>query len=84
MMTTATIKTTWQTLAIVGYTRSVSRDENRAAHGGVCLLQARKTKDGLRMGRKINSNGRHKEVGEAFLLSDEMLGNWQQIAKEAR
>ena len=82
-MTTA-IKTTWTTVAIVGYSGSVSRNENRSAHGGVCLLQARKNKDGLRMGRKVNSNGRHKEIGEAFLLSEDHLARWKQIAKESR
>jgi hypothetical protein len=82
-MTTA-IKTTWTTVAIVGYAGSVSRNENRSAHGGVCLLQVRKNKDGLRMGRNVNSNGRHKEIGEAFLLSEERLSQWERIAKESR
>jgi hypothetical protein len=82
MMTTVTTK--WTTVAIVGYTGSVSRNENRSSHGGVCLLQARQNKDGLRMGRKVNSNGNHKEIGEAFLLSGDHLARWEQIAKESR
>jgi hypothetical protein len=75
------IKTTWTTVAIVGYAGSVSRNENRSAHGGVCLLQARKSKDGLKMGRKVNSNGKHKEISEAFPLSEERLSQWERIAK---
>lgn len=82
MMTVVT--TRWTTVAIVGYSGSVSRNENRSSHGGVCLLQARKNKDGLRMGRKVNSNGKHKEIGEAFLLSEERLAQWEQVAKESR
>lgn len=73
------ITSKWQTVATVGYTGSVSRDENRAAHGAVCHLQARKGKNGL-IGRKVNSNGRHHEVGEAFALDAEMLAHWERIA----
>jgi hypothetical protein len=79
----ATIKTTWTTIAIVGYSSSVSRDENRSAHGGVCLLQARRSANGLR-GRKVNSNGRHQERGEAFALDAETLAHWEKIAKSSR
>jgi hypothetical protein len=69
----------WQTVATVGYHNPVSRDENRAAHGGVCLLQARKGARGT-IGRKVNSNGRHEEIGTAFELASERLQHWQRIA----
>ena len=75
---TTSITTKWTTIAIVGYSGSVSRDENRAAHGGVCLLQARKGKRGV-IGRKVNSNGRATEVGKSFALDAETLAHWQHI-----
>ena len=73
----------FQTIAIVGYTASVSRDENRAAHGGVCLLQVRKGANGL-LGRKVNSNGRHEEKGESFDLDAATLAHWESIADSSR
>lgn len=76
-MTTITRKYT--TIAIIGYTDSVSRNENRAAHGAVCLLQARIARNGL-IGRKVNSNGRHREIGSAFSLDTETLVHWESIA----
>lgn len=79
-----TITTKWQTLAITGYCGSVSRNEERRAHGGVCLLQVRRTKDGTTQGRKVNSTGRFKEIGEPFLLDDKTLANWQAIAKASK
>ena len=84
-----TYKKTWTTLAIVGYTGSVAesyRSENRSAHGGVCLLQVRKVKNGLDglMARRVNSNGTHKETGKAFLIDDVTLAQWHRIAKAAR
>ena len=75
---TTSITTKWTTIAIVGYSGSVSRDENRAAHGGVCLLQARKGKSGV-LGRKVNSNGRATETGKSFSLDAETLAHWQSI-----
>ena len=75
-----TIATKWTTLAITGYRGSVSRNEERRAHGGVCLLQVRKGSAGV-LGRRVNSNGRHRETSEAFLLDDATLANWQAIAK---
>ena len=86
-MIAAIVTSTWTTLAIVGYRGSVAesaRDENRAAHGGVCLLQVRRNKAGLRIGRKVNSNGQNKEVGKAFLIDDVTLAQWHRIAKAAR
>ena len=74
----------FSTIATVGFVGSVSRkNENRAAHGAVCHLQARRTAGGLR-GRKINSNGRHSEVGESFALDADTLAQWQRIARSAR
>ena len=77
------ITTKWNTVATVGYSGSVSRDENRAAHGGVCHLQARKGVNGL-LGRKVNSNGRHEEIGTSFSLDAETLAHWESIAKASR
>lgn len=73
----------FQTVATVGFSGSVSRNENRAAHGAVCHLQARKTADGI-VGRKVNSNGRHVETGKAFNLDDETLATWIRIEKSSR
>jgi hypothetical protein len=81
-MTTITSK--YKTIATVGYTGSVSRNENRAAHGAVCHLQARKTKDGRLVGRKVNTNGRHTETGEAFAIDSRQLAEWERIAKSSR
>jgi len=81
MTMTTTIKLTnrWQTICTVGYTGGVSRDENRSAHGGVCHCQARRAKDGTIMGRKVNSNGRHEEVGEPFAIDEERVRHWAAI-----
>jgi hypothetical protein len=78
-----TITTKWKTVAIVGYSGSVSRDENRAAHGAVCLLQARKGANGL-LGRKVNTNGRQEERGDSFELDAETLAHWGAIEKATR
>jgi hypothetical protein len=75
-----TINTKWQTVATVGFTGSVSRDENRSAHGGVCHLQARKGANGT-LGRKVNSNGRHDETGKAFDLDAETLAHWESMSR---
>lgn len=42
-----------------GYRGSVSRDENRAAHGGICVTQY----CSCGAERRENSNGRHVETG---------------------
>jgi hypothetical protein len=81
-MTTLTSK--YKTIATVGYTGSVSRDENRAAHGAVCHLQARRAKDGSLLGRKVNTNGRHIETGDSFPIDARQLTEWERIAKSAR
>jgi hypothetical protein len=74
----------WQTICTVGYTGSVSRAENRAAHGAVTHCEVRRTRDGRTLGRRINSNGRHQEVGESFPLDDEQLARWESIEKSSR
>ena len=78
-MTTVKLTSRWQTICTVGYTGSVSRDENRSAHGGVCHCQARLSKDGTIMGRKVNSNGRHEEVGEPFAIDEDRVMHWASI-----
>lgn len=78
-----TFTTRWTTLAVRGYQGSVARNEDRRAHGGVCLLQVRRGAQGL-LGRLVNSNGRFREVGEAFALDDFTLASWQGIARAAR
>jgi hypothetical protein len=81
-MTTLTSKYT--TVATVGYQGSVSsKNENRSAHGAVCHLQVRRGAKGI-VGRKVNSNGRNHEVGEAFALDADTLAHWERIAKSAR
>ena len=70
----------WTTIASVGFCGPVSRDENRAAHGGTCLLQARNAKGGV-VGREVNSNGRHQEVGASFALDAERLARWVAIGE---
>jgi len=78
------ITSKYTTIATVGYSGSVSsKNENRSAHGAVCHLQARKGANGI-IGRKVNTNGRHQEVGEAFELDADTLAHWERIAKSAR
>ena len=74
------ITTTWKTIAIVGYSGAVATPQNRDAHGGVCLLEARQGKAGL-IGRKVNSTGRHREVGKPFSLTADQLAQWQRIGQ---
>jgi len=75
----------WETIATVGYHSSVNpQNENRAAHGAVCHLQARKSPTGNLLGRRINSNGRHQEISESFPLSLEQLETWKAIERTSR
>ena len=74
----------YKTIATIGYNGSVSRNENRAAHGAVCHLQARRNAAGQIVGRKMNSNGRHQETGEAFLLDEDTLAHWASIERSSR
>lgn len=74
----------FETIATVGYSHGVNpKNENRAAHGGVCHLQARNGANGP-VGRRVNSNGRHEEIGVSFPLSAEELARWESIAKASR
>lgn len=83
METMTRITTRWQTICCRGYQGSVSRNENRAAHGAVCLCQARRTRDGRLVGRLVNTNGRHEEVGEPFPLDADRLAGWESFARQA-
>jgi len=74
-----TLTNRWKTICILGFNGSVSREENRSAHGGVCLHQARQARDGRIMARKVNSNGRHEEVGETFEIDADRLAHWQSL-----
>ena len=75
----------FKTIAVVGFTGSVSsRNYNPAAHGAVCLLQARVNAKGEQIGRKVNSNGRHQEVGAFFLLGEDQLDHWKALARCSR
>lgn len=79
----ATIKITnkWQTIATVGFSGCVNAyDSNPAAHGAVCHLEARQGTRGL-LGRRVNSTGRHKEVGKAFPLTADQLAQWKGMAR---
>lgn len=69
------------TICVVGFDGSVSKNENRMAHGGVKLCQA-KIIDGKFKGRFINSNGHHIEVGKSFDLDVERLENWKKIGSK--
>jgi hypothetical protein len=71
------------TVATVGFSGSVSNNQNPAAHGAVCHLQARRTADGI-VGRRVNSNGRHSETGKSFALDADTLAQWQRINRCSR
>jgi len=68
--TTITLTSRFQTIITRCYTGSVSSDENRAAHGGVCITQCRRTASGQILARQVNINGRHTEVGESYEITD--------------
>jgi len=72
----------WKTVCIVGYQSIATVCQNPSAHGGVCLCQARISGKNGRRGRKVNSNGRHEEIGYAFALDDQMLAHWEYLAKQ--
>ncbi len=79
------ITSKYTTIATVGFSGSVSsRNENRSAHGAVCHLQARRNAAGQIVGRKVNSNGRHQEVGETFVLDADTLAQWERIERSSR
>ena len=74
----------FSTICIVGYTGSVGLHQEPRAAGGVCLCQARKTKDGKIFGKYINSNNSYLEEGEAFVLTSDELDRWASIAKASK
>jgi hypothetical protein len=77
----ATITSTWKTIATVGFAGCVNaHDSNPAAHGAVCHLEARQGTRGL-LGRRVNSNGKHEEVSQAFSLTADQLAQWQKLAR---
>ena len=80
----------WTTIAIVGYAGTASgahytpTGENRAAHGGVCYLQVRRTPKGVVLGREVNGNGNHEEVGKPWALSADEIEGWSAAAARER
>lgn len=56
----------WTTISEGAFTGPVSRDENPAAHGGICRLERR----GDRL-RRVNINGPHREYGEPWVACEE-------------
>jgi hypothetical protein len=77
------LTTKWQTICTVGFSGSVSRDENPAAHGGVKLCQARRHGDKI-IARFVNTNGRHQEVGDKFEIDEDRIADWESIEKSSR
>jgi hypothetical protein len=79
------LTTRWKTICITGYTGSVSRDDyNPAAHGGVCLCQARRNAKGDILARYVNSNGKHDEVGESFSIDADRVAHWEHLDAQQR
>lgn len=74
-----TLTKAWKTIMIDGYTGCVSRHENRQAHGGVCLYQARRARGGGIEARRVNANGRAEEIGEAFSVDADTVAHWAAI-----
>lgn len=72
----------WRTVCVVGYHNIMTPCENRSAHGGVCLCQARISGKNGRRGRKVNTNGRHEEIGYSFALDDETLSHWEYLSRQ--
>lgn len=70
----------WKTICTVCFRGAVDAlKENPAAHGNVCHFQVRKNAFGEVLGRKVNSNGSHREVGKAFLIDDATLARWESL-----
>lgn len=66
----------YATIATLPFTAPVAaHKENRAAHGGVTLIQLRRDIDGLWC-RKVNSNGNHREYGKRFVPTAAQLAHW--------
>lgn len=62
----------------------ISKNQNPAAAGGVCDLQARRSRDGWIIGRRVNTNGRAREEGESFRLDADTLEQWRSIERSSR
>jgi hypothetical protein len=85
MTTKAKLTNRWETICITGYTGSVGRDDyNPAAHGGVCLCQARRNAKGEILARYVNSNGKHEEVGKSFLGDADLVAHWESLDSQQR
>jgi hypothetical protein len=39
---------------------------------------------GSRQGRRVNSTGKYREIGEPFELDEQTLKQWQAIARSSR
>lgn len=79
--TDAKLTSRWQTICTIGFQGSVKCHQNRAAHGGVCHLQARRARDGRIMARRVNSNGRHEEIGGAYVTDAETIAHWRKLGR---
>lgn len=70
----------YKTIATVGFRNSVSvKNYNPYAHGGVCHFQVRRTNDGGILGRKVNINGRHYEIGEGHRIDQDTYLEWSKM-----
>lgn len=72
----------FKTMATIGFTGPVTNRPERInplAHHAVCHLQVRRGKGEL-LGRRVNSCGKYTEVGESFVLTDDLLEIWEQLA----
>lgn len=56
----------------------VMKNEDRMA-GCVCYKFV-EAKNGI-LGRRVNSNGQYKEIGNSFALDDATLANWRETGK---
>jgi hypothetical protein len=71
------LTTRWKTSRETCFDGAVSiDDQNRAAHGGVCLWQVRRTRFGRVQGRRVNVNGMHTEESPVYDLSESDFGHW--------
>ncbi|MGV3605224.1 MAG: hypothetical protein ACO1RA_02370 [Planctomycetaceae bacterium] len=78
------ITSKYTTICTMVFQGSVSsKNYNPAAHGGVQFIQVRRGANGI-LARRINSTGRHDEIGEAFVPTAQQLANWEAIAKAER
>jgi hypothetical protein len=68
------------TVVTIGFQFAVGRNQNPAAHGGVCHIQLRRGAKGV-VARRVNTNGRHREVGETFTPSEQQLSQWGSMVR---